>query len=1012
MRVKNMKASNECFAYIPLANNAQIRDIQLKLKARFTDDRIEWQTPDTYHITLVYANQGTYSALDDVISNVELPDSIEVYGDTVEVFDTPDGWAVHVRLYPMETLMDTQAEVFRWMSELCGGLSDFSKPDDYNPHITLCYMPKDIEPPAGELGVVDTFADSVIIGRDDYRPYGVISNTKQAPENTTFDSVTYNGVTVQASPVRPSSRVDKKYMRWVRYDGDERLVHWGQPGEQMERDNDEARGNFNSRHQCSTKKDPFAPGFWACWAWQPNAPIPGGKSREATMTDDKRIAFGGAIKAMPNGIIEGYLVPFYSDNSIRDWDGEYFDSRTDYDLEHFPVEAKPVTYRHGLDETLGSRAIGRVLKSRVDNVGIWVQSQLDMRDEWEKAVYELAKKGKLGWSSGAWPQSVEVEKDGHIKTWKIIEAALTPTPADPTRLTQINTYKTLTDGVRLKGFLEDIEANASAERDGDLNISEDENQEEEDRTMSPEELRNFIISVVEEYNAKMKQDGEMTEEESNAVAEAMADEVEAKMDDELPENVQKMDEEEVKSAVLKTISDNMKTLFSVGFAAQARVRAANDKKMTEALKAARNEADIPVNDRKSRAGRPAAQGGSSIQVSSKFHNMSADDMSFAIDLWNSGYKSGNWRPTQEFYREYADKLEREAGNGRYVDAKTANFVKSIKDDEVMYSTLSTYGDEFVPTSWRQEIWERSRLDNVILPLFEQVEMPTNPHVHPVESSDPTVYYVGETNDEAQLTISGSGAALPDSQISTSNITLSAQKLATRIGISAELAEDGIAATIPHFRRQAIRTLEDAIDNTLVNGDTAASGNINLDGGTPAVTASYKAFNGLIKQGLVTDSATSALNFSGAAPTLAKIRELRFKLAAGNTRVDRLAMIVHPEVEAVLLNMDEFVTMDKAGSRATNMTGQLGILDGMPVFVSAEIALADTDGKVTSGGNVADTGRIVIVHRDHFKVGFRRNITQTLDFVPWHETWQLIVSARLDIKQTIARSVVVGYNVGV
>jgi hypothetical protein len=96
---------------------------------------------------------------------------------------------------------------------------------------------------------------------------------RDAPENTTFSEITYNGVTVQASPVQSSDRDDKKYMRYVRYDGDERVVHWGQPGEQMERDNDEARENFNSRHSCSEKKDPFAPGFWACWAWQPDANV-------------------------------------------------------------------------------------------------------------------------------------------------------------------------------------------------------------------------------------------------------------------------------------------------------------------------------------------------------------------------------------------------------------------------------------------------------------------------------------------------------------------------------------------------------------------------------------------------------------------------------------------------------------------------------------------------------------------------------------------------------------------
>jgi hypothetical protein len=123
---------------------------------------------------------------------------------------------------------------------------------------------------------------------------------KAAPEGTTFESVTYNGVTVQASPVQSSSRDDKKYMRYVRYNDDERLVHWGQPGEQMERDNDEARENFNARHSCDEKSDPFAPGFWACWAWQPNADVRSLKALQATRLDFE-VAFEDLLNAAREG---------------------------------------------------------------------------------------------------------------------------------------------------------------------------------------------------------------------------------------------------------------------------------------------------------------------------------------------------------------------------------------------------------------------------------------------------------------------------------------------------------------------------------------------------------------------------------------------------------------------------------------------------------------------------------------------------------------------------------------
>jgi hypothetical protein len=82
-----------------------------------------------------------------------------------------------------------------------------------------------------------------------------------------FNTYTYNGVTFRATGKTSSDRSDKKYMRWVRYDGDERLVHWGDPGMEVKADNPEDRAKFNSRHDCKSKRDPKTPGFMACWDW-------------------------------------------------------------------------------------------------------------------------------------------------------------------------------------------------------------------------------------------------------------------------------------------------------------------------------------------------------------------------------------------------------------------------------------------------------------------------------------------------------------------------------------------------------------------------------------------------------------------------------------------------------------------------------------------------------------------------------------------------------------------------
>lgn len=143
---------------------------------------------------------------------------------------------------------------------------------------------------------------------------------------------------------------------------------------------------------------------------------------------DELIYFGSEVKALGNGKVGGHLILFTSADQ-PDLTGDYFDTKTDI---HAP-DGLPVLYQHGFDKKLRKRVLGNA-KTGMDELGVWIEAQLNLRDEYEKAVYAMAEKGKLGWSSGALPHLVERENDGkayHIKSWFIGEASLTPTPAEP-----------------------------------------------------------------------------------------------------------------------------------------------------------------------------------------------------------------------------------------------------------------------------------------------------------------------------------------------------------------------------------------------------------------------------------------------------------------------------------------------------------------------------------------------------------------------------------------------------
>ena len=149
---------------------------------------------------------------------------------------------------------------------------------------------------------------------------------------------------------------------------------------------------------------------------------------EAMDTNTARV-IGGAVKALGEGKIGGYLVRF-TDATSPDLTGDYFTGETDFG----GYSELPVLYHHGKDMIIGKRILGRGQVTKDDH-GVWVETQLQMRDAYEQSIYELVEQGKLGWSSGAVSHLVEREQKSTnvswVKMWWVAEASLTPTPAEP-----------------------------------------------------------------------------------------------------------------------------------------------------------------------------------------------------------------------------------------------------------------------------------------------------------------------------------------------------------------------------------------------------------------------------------------------------------------------------------------------------------------------------------------------------------------------------------------------------
>lgn len=566
-----------------------------------------------------------------------------------------------------------------------------------------------------------------------------------------------------------------------------------------------------------------------------------------------------AVKALDEGSgrVGGYLIA-WGGPQARDLHGEYFTHETALALDWF--ERRPALYHHGLDGTIKAALVGVIDTLRCDDLGLWAEAQLDLRERYVQAVYTLVQAGKLAWSSGSLPHLVEVAADGRILRWPLVEGSLTPSPAEPRR-TSVQTLKSAYVALGL-----------DAAR----------------------------LEIPEAMNLN---GGKQTMNETTTTQEA------------------------------------------------------------------------PV---RKRLPLDASEAGPRIDVGSPYDRLGADDLLHGYMLLRA---NPLFRGVSE---RYANALAHKVQRAQ---------LSAIKADELSHSTQAAYGDDWVPDLWSAQLWQRVQQENVILPLFRSIEMPSNPFELPIDGADPVVYYVAETSDRDHLTL-GAQNRIPDSKIGSAKVQMNARKLALRVGFSSELVEDSVVPLLAIYREQAARAIADAVEGVLLNGDTSTggTGNINSDHAAPPSGAPYLALDGLRKQPLVT-TAANKVDMAAASPTLAKLREARFKLAARYAaRPSDLAWIVDAGTYARLLDLDAFLTMDKAGPLATAQTGQIGFMDGIPVLLSAQMALTEADGKVGAGPN--NRGSALCVYRPGWYVGYRRQITVNVEYLSYMDSYQMTATLRL------------------
>jgi HK97 family phage major capsid protein len=147
------------------------------------------------------------------------------------------------------------------------------------------------------------------------------------------------------------------------------------------------------------------------------------------------------VKALDEHRIGGYLI-VWGDEDHTDLEGDYFTPESYLWLDQY--KNQPLMYDHAMsplpsgypDDMPYYFQFGVVEKAAPDDVGVWIEAQVDAHNDWAKYVLDLINKGIMHWSSGSVPHLVKRHDDGWLASWPIVEATTTPTPAEP-RMTEV-----------------------------------------------------------------------------------------------------------------------------------------------------------------------------------------------------------------------------------------------------------------------------------------------------------------------------------------------------------------------------------------------------------------------------------------------------------------------------------------------------------------------------------------------------------------------------------------------
>lgn len=309
------------------------------------------------------------------------------------------------------------------------------------------------------------------------------------------------------------------------------------------------------------------------------------------------------------------------------------------------------------------------------------------------------------------------------------------------------------------------------------------------------------------------------------------------------------------------------------------------------------------------------------------------------------------------------------------DTRMGDRMKAVLSDTHLYEAFST------------NIYHEMQQQLVVAPMFRRIEINSRDFRIPVADEDQSDFVAQFPSGSFNAGPSDTTTVPTTRQATIGAVNVQPKKFMVATHIAKDEEEDTIIPLVDFLRQAATRRLARGMDKAILRGD----GSITSDFSTSNALAGAGVYASVVK-GLV-ELANSASLLSKTGTTIDKadpgdIAAARLLLGKyGLALGENLAYITSVEGYNNLVTNTDFQTVDKFGSQATYLTGSVGAVYGIPIYIS----------EFMDSASAADSNLGVMVYKPGFVIGERRAMEIESEYLPQQQVTAMYLSTRMDFK---------------